>query len=198
MRDMPASSAVGPSATDLAANYDAEGRQGFGPDAIHLLRTTQAVQYQLSQMADQKANIVLAITFVIFSLTLGQARTPGGAPLPLLVLGGAAFLSATLAVMAVLPSVKTPIVTQEGPHNILFFSAFTQLSEEAFIDNLMGKLADNRTVFETMARDIYQNGQVLAGRKYKLLGYAYRVLLTGLVASALALVVPYLMRLAGR
>jgi len=52
-------------------------------------------------------------------------------------------------------------------------------------------------VHEAFARDIYQNGKVLAGKKYRLLGWAYRVLLAGLVASLAAYVGAYLLRLAG-
>ena len=39
-------------------------RGGFHPDSVHLLRTTMQAQYQLSQMADQKANMVLGASFV--------------------------------------------------------------------------------------------------------------------------------------
>ncbi|KAJ8134845.1 hypothetical protein OY671_011941, partial [Metschnikowia pulcherrima] len=35
------------------------------------------------------------------------------------------------------------------------------------------------TVFRTMSRDIYQNGQVLQRKKYRFLGYAYRVFMVG-------------------
>jgi hypothetical protein len=172
-------------------------RHGFGPDAVQLLRTTQAIQYQLSQMADQKANMVLAITFVIFSLTLGQVKGGSAPPLPLLIMGFAAFVAATLAVMAVLPSVRAVPLSPEGPRNILFFGAFSQLSEEEFIERLLGSLKDNRAVFETFAHDIYQNGHVLAVKKYRLLGYSYRVLLVGLFFSAGAFAAPYAMKLAG-
>lgn len=166
----------------------AASRDGFGPDAVQLLRTTQAIQYQLSQMADTKANIVLAITFVIFSAALSQAKGGAAPPLPLLIMGIAAFLAATLAVMAVLPSVGAPKPRPDGPANILFFGAFSQLSEEEFTSRLLGSLNDNRAVFETFAHDIYQNGRVLAFKKYRLLGYAYRVLLVGLMGSATAFV----------
>jgi hypothetical protein len=173
-------------------------RHGFGPDAVQLLRTTQAIQYQLSQMADTKANIVLAITFVIFSLSLGQAKGGAAPPLPLMIMATAAFVAATLAVMAVLPSVRAPRPRPEGPANILFFGAFSQLPEDEFIERLLGSLGDNRAVFETFARDIYQNGHVLAVKKYRLLGYAYRVLLLGLFGSATAFIVPILAHVAGR
>ncbi|THD71262.1 Pycsar system effector family protein [Phenylobacterium sp.] len=161
----------------------------FSPDAVQLLRNTQAIQYQLSQMADQKASMLLAITFVIFSLTLGQARGMIAPSPPVLILGGFAFLAAVLAVFAVLPQVKTS-VAPGAEANILFFGAFHRMEEQAYIDALIDRLTDSETVFQAFARDIYQNGRVLAGKKYRLLGYAYRVLLLGLFCSGSAFVAP--------
>lgn len=159
------------------------------PDGVHLLRTAMTVQYQLSQMADQKANMVLAATFVIFTITVSQVRNGGAVVVPLLILGAAAFMAATLAILAVLPSVKTP-PRAGGPANVLFFGSFTQLTESEFVDMLTGVAADQRTIYETFAHDIYQNGRVLAFKKYRYLGYAYRILLAGLVASFLAFIIP--------
>lgn len=168
----------------------------FSPDGVHLLRTTQQIQYQLSQMADQKASMLLGITFVIFTIAVGQARV--SAPQPaLLVLGAAAFGAAFLTVMAVLPSTKTPPIG--GPNdNILFFGVFAQIPQEAYVERLLSTVTDTRAIYEAFAHDIYQNGAVLAGKKYRLLGYAYRVLLAGLVLSFVAFVAPLAMRLLGR
>jgi hypothetical protein len=166
------------------------GSPPYGVDTVQLLRNTQQIQYQLSQMADQKASMLLAITFVIFSLSLGQARGAVLPPPPVLILGAAAFVAATLAVLSVLPSVRTPGSPQGSP-NILFFGAFSHMSEEQYIATLLGGLGDNHAVFQTFARDIYQNGRVLSGKKYLLLGWAYRILLLGLFASATAWVTPY-------
>jgi len=163
----------------------------FSSDAVQLLRNTQAIQYQLSQMADQKASMLLAITFVIFSLTLGQARGLIAPSPPVLILGAFAFLAAVLAVFAVLPQVKTS-VAPGAESNILFFGAFHHMEEQVYIDTLVDRLTDSETVFQTFARDIYQNGRVLAGKKYRLLGYAYRVLLLGLFCSASAFATPLL------
>jgi hypothetical protein len=162
-------------------------------DGVHLLRTTQQIQYQLSQMADQKASMLLGITFVIFTISVGQGRA-GAAQLPVLILGAAAFLAALLTVMAVLPSVKTPPRPGAGD-NILFFGSFTKMSEAEYVALLMSTIGDSQQLYEAFARDIYQNGKVLAGKKYKLLGYAYRVLLIGLVSSFVAFVTPHLMKL---
>lgn len=175
-------------------NVDSRG--GFHPDTVHLLRTTMQAQYQLSQMADQKANMVLAASFVIFSVSLSLGAT-GTRPLPLLVLGGAAFLAACLAVLAVLPSVKTP-PAPSGPANILFFGSFTQLSEAEFVDRLMKVAVSPQESFEAFAHDIYQNGRVLAFKKYRYLGWAYRILLGGLILSLAAFIIPYAESLVAR
>ena len=84
--------------------------------------------------------------------------------------------------MAVLPSVKAP-PRPDGPSNILFFGSFAQLPEKEYVARLVEIVGDSRTIYEAFAHDIYQNGRVLSTKKYKLLGYAYRVLLAGLIAS---------------
>jgi hypothetical protein len=157
-------------------------------NAAHLMRTAQLAQLQLSAMADTKASILMGATFVIFTITIGQARN-GAAPLPLLILGGAAFLSAICAILAVLP--KTAVRESSRP-NILFFGTFTHMDEETFVEELIGRLKSDDSVYRTMARDIYQGGMVLQKKKYRMLGWAYRLLLVGLVASCASYVILYL------
>ncbi len=161
----------------------------WSPDGAHLLRTTAQIQYQLSQMADTKANMLLGITFLIFTISVGLIRE-GRETLPLAILGAAAFAAATLAVIAVLPSVKRA-PPPDGVSGLLFFGSFTQLSEAEYVERLSSAAGDPRQVYEAFAREIYHHGAVLAGRKYRLLAWAYRVLLIGLVASLVAFVGQY-------
>jgi hypothetical protein len=154
------------------------------PNAIHLVRTTQQVHVQLSQMADQKASILMGATFVVFTIAIGQSRG-ASAPLPLLVLGGFSFFAAVLAILAVIPAIRH---SRKLPLNLLFFGSFTQLAEDDYVDRLIAVLGSDEAVCRTMARDIYQNGTVLAAKKYRLLGWAYRVFLVGLTASFLSFV----------
>ncbi len=160
----------------------------YPPNAIHLMRTTQLAHVQYSAMADHKASILMGATFVIFTITVSQARGETGAPIALLILGGFAFLSAVCAVAAVLPAIRTP---KDVPLNLLFFGSFTQLGEEEFIDRITGRLASDDLIYRTMAEDIYQNGRILQRKKYRMLGWAYRIFLIGLVASASAFVIDY-------
>jgi len=165
-----------------------EAEPQYPMNAVHLMRTAQLAQLQLSAMADTKASILMGATFVIFTITIGQARN-GAAPLPLLILGGAAFLSAICTILAVLP--KTKARAGGDRSNILFFGNFTAMEEDAFIDELMDRLKSDDKVYRTMARDIYQGGMVLQKKKYRMLGYAYRIFLVGLVASCAAYVALY-------
>lgn len=158
-------------------------------NAAHLMRTAQLAQLQLSAMADTKASILMGATFVIFTITIGRAQG-ASAPLPLLILGGAAFFSAICAVLAVLPVIRKR--KAKGEPNILFFGTFTQMEEETFIDEVTSRLTTERSIYRTMARDIYQAGSVLQNKKYRMLAYAYRIFLLGLVASCAAYIYLYL------
>ena len=88
----------------------------YSNHAIHLMRTAQMSTLKLSQMAAQKASILLGATFLVFSLSVSRLET-------------------------------------------------------------------DRTVFETMAHDMYQNGQVLAGKEYRFLALAYKVFMIGLFVT---------------
>ena len=127
----------------------------------------------------------MGASFVIFTIAVGHSDG-GRAPLPLLILGGAAFLSALCAVAAVLPAVR---FRRNAPLNLMFFGSFADLEEEDYIERLMAELGSEERIYRTMARDIYQNGLVLARKKYRLLGWAYRIFLAGLTASLAAFIV---------
>ncbi|MBV9883600.1 MAG: hypothetical protein JO276_11380 [Sphingomonadaceae bacterium] len=161
----------------------------YPANAVHLLRTSQLAQISLSQMADTKASILMGATFVIFTITIGQARQ-GGAPIPLLILGGAAFFAAIFAVLAVLP--KTVSRKPNADSNLLFFGVFSQMTEGEFVEEVMRRLKTEEGFYRTMARDIHQAGSVLQNKKYRFLGIAYRIFLAGLVASCAAYIILYL------
>lgn len=167
-------------AKDIAAPYSVH--------AIHLVRTAQQINVSLSQMADQKASILMGATFVVFTISIGQAKG-GGLTLPLALLALSSFLSAVLAVMAIIPAVKAPPVADA---NLLFFGSFTQLPEDQFVSRVLDRLREDETVFSTMLQDIYQNGRVLQRKKYRFLGYAYRVFLLGLGLTLLAFVAEHI------
>jgi hypothetical protein len=162
--------------------------RSFAPNAVHMIRTVQMIHVQLSAMADQKASILMGASFVIFTITINQTR---GAlpPLPLLVLGGFAFLSAICAVMAIIPKTKMP---KGAPVDLLFFGSFTQMPVEDYVTQVVDVMADEETMLRAIAADVYGNGIVLQQKKYRYLELSYRLFLIGLVAAAATFAAQYL------
>jgi hypothetical protein len=158
--------------------------RSFPPQAVQMVRTVQQINLTLSQMADQKASILMGATFVVFTITVGQASR-GSYPLPLMILACFSFLSAVFAVAVVMPSVgRGPI--PGGGANMLFFGVFTQVNEDEFAEHVLDEITTDETMFRIMLRDIYQNGQVLQRKKYRFLGIAYRIFLAGLTLTLLS------------
>lgn len=159
----------------------------FSPQAIHLLRTTSLANLALSQMADQKASLLMGATFVVFTLAVGQASRGNASP-TLILLGCFAFVAACLAIAAVIPSVgSSPVADDEA--NILFFGVFTKMKEEDFASAVIDRLGSDEELFRLMLRDIYQNGQVLHRKKYRLLSWSLRIFLLGLTLSLIAFLI---------
>ncbi len=152
--------------------------RSYSPNAIHLVRTSQQLTMQLSQMADQKASILMGATFVVFTVAIGQAGRTEFA-IALMVLALFAFVSALFAVMAVLPR-ATPVPSGAEEPNLLFFGEFSHMSEVDFIAAVKGRLHDDDALLSAMLRDVHQNGSLLAKRKYRYLALAYRLFIIGL------------------
>lgn len=150
----------------------------YPPNSIHLVRTAQQMTLQLSQMADQKASILMGATFVVFTVSIGQASRDHLAN-SLMVLAAFAFISAVMAVTAVLPRISPKDAGSAGG-NILFFGNFSKMAEQEFVDTVKQRLMSDDALLETMLRDIHQNGSLLASRKYHYLALAYRTFIIGL------------------
>lgn len=154
----------------------------FATNAVQMLRTVQGNTMALSQMADQKASILMGATFVVFSLSVSRALT-GELPWSLSVLALFSFCSSLCAVIAILPSISKPKNSASLPPNRLFFGHYTSRTEDDWADDVLGQMESEEAMFRMMLRDIYQNGQVLQRRKYRYLTYAYRLFIAGLVLT---------------
>jgi hypothetical protein len=163
----------------------------FSYNAIHLVRTTQQQTLLLSQMADQKASILMGASFLVFSISVSRAFA-GHLTVSLAILAGFAFMSSVCAVLAVLPSVSG----NSGPvgDNRLFFGHFANRNEAEWTADVLDQLKNDETVFRTMLHDIYQNGQVLQRKKYRFMGYAYRIFVTGLILTLASFVIELSLR----
>jgi len=147
--------------------------------AVHLLRTAMKTNLALSQMADQKASILMGASFVVFTITTGQAAR-GNVPPSLMCLALFAFMAAVLAAIAIMPTTSGDVGPEEQ-RNMLFFGNFGHLSEQEFFQHLFATMATDEGILRAMLRDLHQNGAVLKRKKYKYLTRAYICLVLGLL-----------------
>ncbi|MEP2236529.1 MAG: Pycsar system effector family protein [Alteripontixanthobacter sp.] len=164
---------------------------GYSNHAIHLVRTVQNNTLALSQMADQKASILMGATFLVFSISVSRSLA-GDLPWSLALLAGFAFASSLCAVMAVLPAIGKPKGPAPGTvqrPNPLFFGSFANRDEDEWRDEVLELLKGDEEVFSTMLHDIYQNGMVLQHKKYRYLTLAYRIFIIGLVLTMIAFII---------
>lgn len=167
------------------------GPDGYPPEAeavIALLVTAQQTHVELSNMADTKASILMGATFVVFALAIDKI-TSGESSVSLLLLTLFSLGATVFSVLAIRPKILKP-PREPGPHtNLLFFGGFTGLKEDDYIERVLHIMKRMERIYRALARDLYQNGQVLQNKKYKYLSYAYTLFLAGLLATVVAFVV---------
>lgn len=155
----------------------------------YLLRTVQQMQVQYSAMADVKANIMITVSSVVFSITLSRLDAEH-LRWPLLTLCGFSLASLIAAILAVIPSAtggkQTP-PPSSAPFNVLFFGHFNQLSQDDFVEAMARVTRDDEALYEALCRDIYGAGIALAQRKFRRLRISYTCFLVGVFVAALEL-----------
>lgn len=166
---------------------DVKGRN----TADYLLRTAQQHHVQLSAMADAKANILITVSSIVLTLTIGRF----GDPIlrwSLLTLAGFTLLALLLAVLTVLPKLgKAKLKGNElsADFNLLFFGHFSFLSQEQYLKEMEKVLTDDARVYETLVKDLHSLGSYLYFKKYRYLRYSYFLLLTGFIIAPIQQVI---------
>jgi len=153
-----------------------------------LLRTTQQHHVSLSVMADTKASIIITVSSIVLTLSLGRLGDPD-LRYAVLTLDAFTLLAMLFAVLAVLPKYRPYKLTgTELPSgfNLLFMGHFAELPRERFLAEIARSLKTDGSVYCTMANDIYSLGSYLAQHKYRYLRFAYLSFLGGFAFALLA------------
>jgi len=155
--------------------------------ADNLLRTAQQHHVALSSMADTKANIIITVSSIVLTISMGHIGDPE-LRASVVVLGCFTLLALLLAVLAVLPKYR-PLKLRDAvlpPHfNLMFFGHFSELTRERYLAEMARALTPDGTPYQVWSNDIYSLGTYLRRYKYRYLRYSYLFFLTGFVLSAL-------------
>jgi hypothetical protein len=151
----------------------------------NLLRTAQQHHVALSGMADTKANIIITVSSIVLTLSLGRMDQPE-LRVSALTLAAFTLVALLLAILAVLPKYR-PLKLKDGVlppgFNLLFFGHFAELPRERYLAEMSRALQPDGSPYAVWANDVYSLGLYLARHKYRYLRYSYLFFLTGFVLA---------------
>jgi uncharacterized membrane protein len=153
-----------------------------------LLKVTAGNDHRLSDMADNKAQILITVNSIILSaiisLVLGRLKDTSYLVEPSLILLATSLVTLILAILSTRPSLPkgrfTTTDLTEKKVNLLFFGNFYKMKIKEYAAGMTHVLNDDEFLYQTLIKDEYTQGIVL-GQKYRLLRAAYNVFMSGLI-----------------
>jgi hypothetical protein len=161
-----------------------------------MFRISSKNHQELSDMADQKAHILITVNSIILSaiisLVLRRLDQYAYLILPSFLLMTISAVSMTFSILSTRPSIPNGIFSKEDVEdkkvNLLFFGNFYKMKLEEYNYGMLKLMDDKDFLYGSLIKDIYSQGVVL-GRKYRLLRIAYNVFMFGLIASVLTFII---------
>ena len=176
-------------------NKDKKKELGRGVETMY--RVTYQNHIALSQLADNKANMLISINGVIISVMIAIVTRLGEVSwslLPLVVLIAGALISLGFAVIAARPRLGSNPVTLEqvrdGSGNFLFFGQFTTMPLDEFQESLKSLVKDRELLYHHLGRQLYHMGESLT-RKYRCLRLAYMAFFASMAGATIVFIVMY-------
>ena len=152
----------------------------------NILRVNHGNQMRLGLMADAKANIMITVASIVFSITIANLDNET-MKWPLLTFAIGSFFALLFAIFAIIPNTGYPRIKgskeidRKSPFfNPLFFGHFAHLPIDEYKEDYANTLMTDDKVYDAMAGDIYGQGKVLALGKYKYLKWSYSCFLWGM------------------
>lgn len=164
-----------------------------------MFKTTLRNQIDLTNIADNKANIMLSINSLLITIGIpmlgSNLKEHPGLVYPAAVLLLTCILSIVFATLATRP-VKmlgsTSLDTiDKGNSNLFFFGNFFKMEREDYLKGLMRVMAKEETIDKSIVNDLYFLGRTL-GNKYHRLRITYEIFMVGMVMTVLTFGILYL------
>ncbi|UKJ06051.1 Pycsar system effector family protein [Solitalea lacus] len=178
-------------------NQDKEKKDNRPSRGIEtMFRISSNNHQRLSDMADNKAHIMISTTAIILSVVLSLLlRKLEDNPylvFPTFLLLVICVITLVFSILATRPSIPSGVFTQEDIDkkkvNLLFFGNFYRMSLEDYTKGMLEMMDSREFLYGSLIRDLYFQGVVL-GRKYRLLRQAYNVFMFGITTSVLAFII---------
>lgn len=160
-----------------------------------MFRISSNNHQRLSDMADNKAHIMITTTSIIISVLLSvlirKLEDNSYLIIPTMALLTVCVVTMVFSILATRPTIPHGTFTQEDIDtknvNLLFFGNFYRMSYTDYSNGMQRMMNDREFLYGSLTKDVYSQGVVL-GRKYRLLRIAYNVFMFGIVVSVIAFV----------
>ena len=163
----------------------------------NILRVNHGNQMRLGLMADAKANIMITVASIVFSITIANLDNEV-MRYTLLTFAVGSFFSLLFAIFAIIPNTDYPRlkwskeIDRDSPiFNPLFFGHFAHLDIDEYKEDYAEILSTDDSIYDSMAGDIYGQGKILALKKYKYLKWSYNCFLTGMSCAIITFVIQH-------
>ena len=161
-----------------------------------MLRLTSSNHIKLSEMADQKAHILITVNAIIISVILGvllrKLETDPYLIIPTLTFLTVAVSTIIISILATRPKITQGTFLEEDilnkKTNLLFFGNFHKVDLAVYEKAMRSMMRDSDYLYSSIIKDIYFLGVAIA-KKYRLLRIAYNIFMFGLIISVLAFAV---------
>ncbi len=161
-----------------------------------MFRITSNNHQRLSDMADNKAQILITVNSIILSVLISvllrKLEENPNLIAPVVLLLSVNLVAIVFSILATRPHVSAGIFTKKEVNdkkvNLLFFGNFYKMNLEDYTNSVFQMMDDRDYLYRSLIKDVYAQGVVL-GRKYKLLRVAYNVFMFGIVISVVAFLI---------
>ncbi len=163
-----------------------------------MFRITSGNNQRLSDMADNKAHILITVNSIILSaiisLVLRKLDESSFLTYPTFILLTISLVTIVVCILATRPSIPHGEFTKQDVTdkkvNLLFFGNFYKMNLEDYTAGMQSVMSDKEFLYGTLIKDVYSQGVVL-GRKYRLLRLAYNIFMFGLSASVIGFIIVF-------
>jgi predicted metal-dependent HD superfamily phosphohydrolase len=158
-----------------------------------MFRISSNNHQRLSDMADNKAHIMITVNSIILSVLLSVLlRKLDEYPhlvLPAMLLLVVCVATMVLSILATRPKIPEGTFSRQDIEdkkvNLLFFGNFYRMDLSDYAWGMEQVMNDRDFLYGSLIRDLHAQGVVL-GKKYKLLRVAYNIFMFGLIIAVLA------------
>ncbi|EHQ30612.1 Pycsar system effector family protein [Mucilaginibacter paludis] len=161
-----------------------------------MFRISSSNHQRLSNMADNKAHIMITVNSIILSaiisLVLRRLNEYGYLIIPTFILLAVSVLAMTFAILSTRPSIPSGVFNKADIDNksvnLLFFGNFYKMPLDDYNYGMRKMMEDEDFLYGSLIKDVYSQGVVL-GKKYRLLRISYNVFMFGLIFSVAAFII---------